>query len=209
LVSLVGLGGSGKTRLAVKTGHDLLPAFPGGVFLISAPMDETKGRLDTAIAEAVKTRRARGDRDQLATQLIRDLRSQETLLILDGMERVPGQIPFVLDLLEGAPRLRVLATSREPLRVGVETLFPLHGLPTPAPEESPDDIAVYDAIQLLRVLARRFDPGFDPSEEDLMAWAAWRGCSTDSLSAWSSPQPGAGLSTGVRSPTGSRRTSIS
>ena len=167
LVSLVGLGGSGKSRLAVKTGHDLLPTFSDGVFVIPVPTDERKGHLATAMAEVVKTRLTRGEHDKLETQLIRGLRDREMLLILDGMERAQEQAPFLVDLLSGAPNLRVLVTSREPMQVGAETVLHLHGLPTPDPEADAEDAASADAIQLLRVLSRRFDPSFDPTPEDL------------------------------------------
>ncbi|MFI9382242.1 BTAD domain-containing putative transcriptional regulator [Kutzneria sp. NPDC052558] len=140
LVTLTGTGGAGKTRLAVETAQRLLPDFPDGVWLVdlASTVDIT-----AATREALAT--ADHPSDYLATR--------NSLLVLDNCEHViDAAADFATDLLVRCPRLKVLATSREPLSVTGETLCPLRPLPD------------NQAVALFTDRARAVSPGFRPTE---------------------------------------------
>jgi len=152
LLTLTGPGGSGKTRLAVESAGALLDDYPDGVFLVElAPITDPL-LVPSAIAEAlgVKAEGLRPVQDTLRDEL----RDRETLVVADNFEQVIAAAPLVADLLDAAPRLRVLATSREPLHIAGE-----QELPVP-PLELPDSVALF--VQR----ATAIDPGFRLTEEN-------------------------------------------
>ncbi|MEZ4557059.1 MAG: BTAD domain-containing putative transcriptional regulator [Caldilineaceae bacterium] len=135
LLSLVGAGGSGKTRLAVAAAARLRSHFGDGVVFVpcadvppltaDAQADE---RLYGVLADALGLPQAAGKR---RVQVARHLHSQHLLLVLDNFEHLVGEADFVLDLLTAAPRVSVLLTSRQPLGVTAEFVMPLAGLGVP------------------------------------------------------------------------------
>ncbi|MEV6611049.1 BTAD domain-containing putative transcriptional regulator [Kutzneria sp. NPDC051319] len=140
LVTLTGTGGTGKTRLAIEAAKRLLTDFPDGVWLVDLTsttdvMAATREALDTADHP----------RDYLATR--------NSLLVLDNCEHViDAAADFAADLLARCPRLKILATSREPLNVTGETLCPLRPL------------ADNQAVALFMDRARAVSPGFRTDE---------------------------------------------
>src|SRR5262252_5827600 len=133
LVSLVGPGGVGKTRLAIRAATELSRGFRGGGWLV-----ELAEVLDPAlVSHAVMA--ALNLRDQAATEplalLLSYLRDKELLLVVDNCEHLLGAAAQVVsDLMKAAPGLRVIATSREPLSVPGEYLVPVPPLELPAPD---------------------------------------------------------------------------
>ena len=135
LLSLVGPGGSGKTRLAVATADRLHSRFGDGVVFVpfadvppltaDAHADE---RLYGVLADALGLPQAAGKRRE---QVTRHLLAQHLLLVLDNFEHLVGEASFVLDLLTAAPNVSVLLTSRQPLGVTAEFVVPLAGLGVP------------------------------------------------------------------------------
>ncbi|GAA3437431.1 BTAD domain-containing putative transcriptional regulator [Kutzneria kofuensis] len=140
LVTLTGTGGAGKTRLAIEAAERLLTEFPDGVWLIDlAPTTDVAA----AIREALNT--ADHPRDYLATR--------NSLLVLDNCEHViDAAADFAAGLLARCPRLKILATSREPLSITGETLCPLRPL------------ADNQAVTLFTDRARAVSPDFRPDE---------------------------------------------
>ena len=153
LTTLVGPGGSGKTRLATETARTLLGDLPDGVWLVELAAIGADGD----VAQATLT--ALGLRDALlgaapsaepADGLIAAIREREALLILDNCEHVIESAAKLADRLLGeCRRLRILATSREPLGITGEALWLVEPLALPA-DTSPGEIETSPAVRLLR-----------------------------------------------------------
>ena len=147
VVTLTGAGGTGKTRLAVQAGLELVEHFPNGVLFVGlAPLTDAR-HVIPAIAQTVGVRESPGEPllDTLATHL----EMRRLLLILDNLEHVVDAAAEVAALVSRAGGLTVLATSREPLRIDAEQEFPL------APLEAAD------AIELFSDRAMLVDPDFE------------------------------------------------
>ncbi len=135
LVSLVGPGGVGKTRLAIRIATDLGRGFRGGAWLV-----ELAEVLDPAlVSNAVMT--ALDLRDQATTEplalVLSYLRDRELLLVVDNCEHLLGAAAQVVTgMMRAAPGLRVIATSREPLSVPGEHVVPVPPLELPSPQAS-------------------------------------------------------------------------
>jgi predicted ATPase len=116
LLTLTGTGGCGKTRLALEVAADVLPHFPSGVGLVELAAIADAALVPQAIVSALEVRE-RPD-EALVTTLVRALSARELLLVLDNCEHVIDVCARVTEqLLDRCPRVRVLATSREPLRI--------------------------------------------------------------------------------------------
>jgi predicted ATPase len=122
LVTLTGPGGSGKTRLAQAIGSELLDQFPDGVFFVDLAPVRDPAYVVSTIAHVVGIREAAGQ--PLAQSLAHALADRQLLLILDNFEQVVAAAPDIAALLAAAPALRLLATSRELLRIRAEQTLP-------------------------------------------------------------------------------------
>ncbi len=130
LLTLTGAGGSGKTRLALEVGKDLVGAYPDGVWLVElAPLSE--GELvpqSVATVLGVRERPAQSLTDALAEHL----RTKDLLLVLDNCEHLVDDVALLIEaLLDSCPRLRVLTTSREVLSIPGEVSRPVPLLSLP------------------------------------------------------------------------------
>ena len=135
LVTLTGLGGSGKTRLALQFARRVEGRFRDGVAFVELG-DARDGRgVLPAIARGLGVKE--GTRRDLAATLQGHLAGTETLLVLDGFERLRATGPEILGLLQAAPGLKVLVTSRVPLKVGGEREFPVAPLSLPPLQRGP------------------------------------------------------------------------
>lgn len=158
IVNVVGPGGVGKTRLALEVGGDLLPFFRDGVWLVelAAAHDAESAVRACAYALGVAEERDRPLIESVAAYL----ESRSVLLILDNCEHVLAAAGRIAGTLAGAPEVRVLATSREPLHLSGEHLLRMTPLPT-----RDDDGELSEAARLLveRIQAHRGDFSLDPS----------------------------------------------
>jgi predicted ATPase/DNA-binding SARP family transcriptional activator len=156
LITLAGPGGSGKTRLALAAAGDQAYAFLDGVFFV--PLAEATGSagLVQAIAAALGLRLAVGGEQ---AELLAYLRDKEALLLLDNVEQaLEPAADLVLALLENAPRLRLIVTSREYLQLRWETRLPLSGLSVPP--DAAAEIDAFDAVRLFVQVGQRVQPAF-------------------------------------------------
>jgi predicted ATPase/class 3 adenylate cyclase len=121
LLTLTGPGGTGKTRLALQTGADLLDDFRSGVFFVSlAPVTDEALLLET-VARTLAVQEVAGE--NIGETVKRYLADKGMLLILDNLEQIVGGSPAIAELLEAAPDVYVLATSRERLRLAAERVY--------------------------------------------------------------------------------------
>ena len=154
LTTLIGPGGSGKTRLATETARTLLGDLPDGAWLVDLAAIGADGDM------AQSTLTALGLRDALlgetsnaepTDRLIAAIREREALLILDNCEHViESAAAFAHRVLGECQRLRILATSREPLGITGEALWLVEPLALPEGDASPGEIESSPAVQLLR-----------------------------------------------------------
>ncbi len=152
LVSLTGPGGCGKTRLGLWVADELGPSFKDGVWLVElAPLTDTE-----LVTQAVCT--AVGMREQPSLPLIAALtdflQSREMLLVLDNCEHLIAACAQLAEtLLQAAPHLKILATSREALYIAGERVWPVP--PLSVPEELPREDAIMDLSVLMKYEAPR------------------------------------------------------
>lgn len=167
LVSIVGTGGVGKTRLAVRVGSEQLPRFGDGVWLCELAPLVSDQEIPEAVAAAVGYVPTQGT--PVAEGLRRFLEAKRALLVLDNCEHlVAGAARFVEDLLERAAGLAVLTTTREALGVRGERVYPLPSL-TISLDASPDDVLASDAGALFAVRARNATGSFEVDEWNAVA----------------------------------------
>jgi len=174
LLTLLGTGGVGKTRLALETAAREACAFRDGACWVSLEAADTPELVVSAIAAALRFALA-GPADPLV-QLAGRLRNAELLLVLDNCETCITAGPLLADLLTGCPQLRILATSREPFHVRGERRFPVSPLPTvpAAPDRTqlqPGAAVTAAAVALFVDRARAVRPDFSLTAENVEAVA--------------------------------------
>ena len=173
LITIIGLGGMGKTRLALAAARRLLdpsgpelgyPArFPDGLFFIALAPLQSSSQIVPAIAQALAFRFSA--QDDLAQQLQDYLSDKHLLLILDNFEHLLDGISTVAGLLQAAPQLFVIVTSRERLNLHQAHVFSIKGLPYP--ELGQPNPQSYAAGQLFLQTAQRSRHDFSLAEADL------------------------------------------
>jgi predicted ATPase/DNA-binding SARP family transcriptional activator len=158
LVCVTGPPGAGKTRLAVEAAASLLEAFPHGAWFVSLAEVADPELVPSAVAAALGVPELP---ERPAAQALNDhLRSRRLLLVLDNFEHLLPAAMALAQLLDTAPELTVLATSRAPLRLSGEQEYPLAPLPLPRPDELAADPAGNDALALFADRAAAVDPQF-------------------------------------------------
>ena len=154
LTTLIGPGGAGKTRLATETARTLLGDLPDGAWLVELAAIGGDGDVAQATLAGLGLRDALlggGANAEPADRLIAAIREREALLILDNCEHVIEAAAAFADRVLGAcRRLRILATSREPLGITGEALWLAEPLAVPQGDASPGEIESSPAVQLLR-----------------------------------------------------------
>lgn len=169
LITLTGPGGTGKTRLAVRMGWQVLNDFRDGVFFVDLVPLSDPAFVPREIARVLGVREVAGE--PLVKTLREALRHRSTLLILDNFEHLMGAAEIVPALLAAAPKLKILATSREVLRVGGEheVFVPPLNLPASINGDSLTELERYDAIALFVQRARAVRADFALTAENVAA----------------------------------------
>jgi len=169
LVTLTGPGGSGKTRIAVAAADRLLPRFADGVFFVPLALVDDPERVPASIASALELHESP---ERPILEVVQDhIRDKTLLLVTDNFEHVVGAASVVSGLLEHAPQLSVLATSRELLRIQGEREYPVEPLPVPAATNDLTELEANTCIQLFVDRAEAVRPGFRLSPENAAAIA--------------------------------------
>ena len=171
LVTLTGAGGTGKTRLAQQVAADALADFADGVFWVGLAPLSRHGLVAATIAETLGVKEV--PPRPLIETLKEALGDQSMLLVLDSFEHVVKEAPCVSELLAACPRLTVLATSREVLRLVGEHEFSVPPLAAPHPDRLPtvERLGQYPAIRLFVERARAAEAGFDLTPQNAPAVA--------------------------------------
>ena len=176
LVTLTGVGGSGKTRLALELAAELQTAFRGGIALVELAPLADPAFIAPVIAQAIGL--VGNTRADPEAALVRALKHSELLLVVDNCEHLIDRCASLVErLLRGCADLRVLATSREPLGILGEVTFSVPPLPVPSPDRSraAQELGRFEAVRLLVDRAAAAWPGF--ALDDANAQAVARICS--------------------------------
>jgi len=170
LVTVVGPGGSGKTRLALEFAVRRRAVSSDLQFVDLTPITDPALVL-VSIATVLGVREVAGE--VLQDTLARRIGDRKVVLVLDNLEQLPAAGSVIAALLAASPGLRVLATSRAPLHVRGEHEYPLAPLQLPGPAElaSLDDLAEVEAVKLFVERARAIDPAFALTRENAVAVA--------------------------------------
>ena len=168
LLTLVGPGGIGKTRLAIETASRMQDDFADGVcFVPLAPVNSTRF-IVPVIADTIGFAFQGANPTDPKTQLIGYLKGKQILLLIDNLEHLladPG-IELLADLLANAPKLKLLATSRESLGLQGEWVFEVKGLPIPESGQEKESVQ-NTSVELFLQRARRAHVGFNMMPEDI------------------------------------------
>ena len=182
LLTLVGPGGIGKTRLAIEASRRIAaslastsseagadgPGFPDGIYFVSLDSLNSAEFLVSTLANALRFSFYSGT--DPTSQLLDFLREKNLLLVLDNLEHILAQMDLLVDILAQAPMVKILAVSRERLNLSEEYLLPVRGLLAPAAEKSPEVNPAPEnqaALQLFLQRAQAVYPDFDPSGQDM------------------------------------------
>jgi predicted ATPase/transcriptional regulator with XRE-family HTH domain len=171
LVTLIGPGGVGKTRLALAVASELIAAYPDGTaFVDLTPLHEAR-LVPATIARALGVVEGGG---RSARELVEEyLRERQLLLVLDNFEHLPEAAPLVAELLQGCARVAVLVTSRTALRLRAERRWPVAPLATPPKDlVSLVEVAASPAARLFVERAQAVAPDFALRESNAAAVAA-------------------------------------
>ena len=157
LVTIAGLGGAGKTRLALEAARDLSDWFDHGVYFI--PLDNVNGA--NGLWEAILSGLGiPGDGMNTDQKLVEEYtRNKQLLLLLDNFEHLLPHAPEIGRILARTQRLKMLVTSRQGLDLQAEQLYPIGGLSYEEGQDSP-------AFELFVCTAQRRLPGYNPSPEE-------------------------------------------
>jgi len=167
MLTLSGTGGVGKTRLALELARAAESSYESGAALVELAAVSEGSLVMDAVATALDVRPLAAQ--ELVEAVIDFLAPRTLLLVLDNCEHVLSSSAATVDaLLRGAPRLTILATSREPLRVAGEVVFrvPSLEIPDPAQPLDPRQLLHYEAVSLFVERAAAAAPGFALDEEN-------------------------------------------
>ncbi|WP_330256934.1 protein kinase [Nocardia sp. NBC_00565] len=169
VLTLTGIGGVGKTRLALRAAATARRDFADGVWLVELADVSDPSLLVSVVAAAL------GLRDParpLREVMVEFLATRETLLVLDNCEQLVAAVAELVETwLRACPHLRILATSREPLDIAGEAVLQVSPLTVPDPDREPSlhGLPRYDAVTLFIDRATALVPGFELSEENKSA----------------------------------------
>ncbi len=170
LVTVLGMGGMGKTRLTLQVASELLPRYPGGVWFVDLSAVADPALVVDAFARALGLIEEPGR--PLIDTICAWLKARRALLVVDNCEHVLQAVAETVDTVLGrAPQVQVLASSREGLDVPGEQAYPLRPLPLPERDASAAAVLQSDAVRMFAERARAHRPDFQaqPAEAPQLA----------------------------------------
>ncbi len=162
LVTLVGLGGVGKTRLALQVAREDSCTFPNGVYFVPLTAIHSADALATALVRGLEIYPSSGE--SLTTQLLNYLKGKDMLLVLDNLEHLTSGNELIVDLLQKTTDVCILVTSQSPLNVPGEWLFTVKALDCPEENAAADEH--YSAVHFFCENAVRRQPDFVLTSEN-------------------------------------------
>jgi predicted ATPase/DNA-binding SARP family transcriptional activator len=170
LLTLTGAGGIGKTRVALQVAAELVAEFHDGVFLVPLARLTDPDLVAATIAQTLELAEAE---EPLDVRLKRFVHGRQLLLMIDNFEQLLPAAPLLGELLEAAPGLTLLVTSRSLLRLSAEHQYPVPPLELPDPERLPDLAVLGDlpAVALFVERAQALKPDFELTEDNAHAVA--------------------------------------
>jgi predicted ATPase/predicted Ser/Thr protein kinase len=176
LVTLLGSGGCGKTRLAIQIARNLLESYPGGAWIVELAALSDPALVPQSVAVALGLREESGR--TLVETVAEHLASRSLLLVLDNCEHLtPSCAALAQSLLASAPGLRILATSRQALGVAGETLWRIPSLSVPDPGGAPlprQAVSRFESVRLFLERATSVQPTFALTDQN--AWTVAQIC---------------------------------
>lgn len=169
LITLLGPGGSGKTRLSLQIARDALDQFPDGAFFVPLADDTNADQFVSRVAQYLEVRE--GGRPLFEN--IKDfLRGKCMLLLLDNFEQLMTAAPLVAEMLASAPQLKIITTSRIALELHSEQEYPVPPLALPSEQDaSLENLSENESVTLFVERARASKPGFSLTEDNASAVA--------------------------------------
>lgn len=172
LVTLLGPGGTGKTRLSIQVGADMIDNFPDGVFIVEfAPVSDPLWVAET-VMNSLKIKEEKGK--SIQESLISFLANKEMLIIIDNCEHLINECSvFCQLLLEKCPKLKIIATSREALNCDGEQIYRVPALPVPdlAMLDTAEELSQYSSVRLFIERALTVNPNFRVNNNNVPALA--------------------------------------
>jgi predicted ATPase/class 3 adenylate cyclase len=172
LLTLTGPGGIGKTRIALQAANKLIERFGDGVYFVDLAPIRNPDSVPIVIAQTLGLRET--SNRPLLDDLIDHLKNKNLLLLLDNFEQVTSAAPKVVELLQNCPQLKMIVTTREPLRIRSENIFPIPPLAIPQinrKQSSIEKLTQYDAVRLFIERAQAVNPNFEVTNENAPAVA--------------------------------------
>ena len=164
------MGGLGKTRLSLQIAADMLDAYPDGIWFLDLAPIRDPSFVPHEAAQVLAVREEPGK--PLTQTLCAHLKSRKALLIFDNCEQVVSACASLANaILRAAPDIRIIASSREALRVPGEQIYPVLPLALPEPTASVETLSRSEAVQLFMARAQLQKPGFTLTEREAPAVA--------------------------------------
>jgi predicted ATPase len=169
LLTLYGPGGAGKSRVAIELAERCRQAFAGDVSYVSLASVRDPELVPSSLAIGLGAREAAGISSVRAMQGV--LAGRSGLLVIDNFEHLVDAAPVIAELLQAAPALTVLVTSRALLRLSIEVAYPIPPLALPEPDDgaAPAQLLHSEAVRLFVERARAADPHFVLDEDNAAA----------------------------------------
>ncbi|MEJ2208581.1 MAG: BTAD domain-containing putative transcriptional regulator, partial [Anaerolineae bacterium] len=163
LVVLLGPGGVGKSRLALRAAQEQAGLFRDGVFFVPLAAVSSAEYVAPAIATALQHNLVgRGSPEKQIVDLLRD---KELLLVVDNLEHLPDTAELWADILKHAPGVKLIATSRQPLALRACWVIEVQGLDVPTQGETARPLSDYSALKLFQQTASRLQPSFQLADQ--------------------------------------------
>lgn len=165
LLTLIGPGGIGKTRLAIEAVSELLATFPDGIFFVGLVSVSATANIVSTIADSLQIQMQGADEPEI--QLATYLKTKKLLLLIDNLEHLLDGADLLVNLSRTAPTVKMLVTSRESLKLPDEWLYPVDGMELPSPKGTIAELEANHAIHLFVQCARRSDASLQLDKETL------------------------------------------